>query len=258
MKLFYREVGDPADPAILILHGIFGSSDNWLTVSKAIAEQGYRVLLVDQRNHGHSPRSAEFDYPAMAADLHELLLDLGLDKPVLIGHSMGGKTVMHYAVAYPGTFAKLVIVDIAPKSYPIHHAEIIRGLKAIDLAKLKSRNEADAILSQYEPSLAVRQFLLKNLFRNEQNQFDWRLNLPVIEQELEGIGSELLSEQPVAEPTLFIRGARSNYIRETDYPRIQQLFPDVTIQTIADAGHWVQAEKPAEFVAVLMKFLTPG
>lgn len=255
MKLFYREVGNVSDPAILILHGIFGSSDNWLTVSKTIAERGYRVILVDQRNHGHSPRSDQFDYPAMAADLHELLLDLGLEKPVLIGHSMGGKTVMQYAVTYPMTFAKLVVVDIAPKSYPVHHAEIIRGLKAIDLANLKSRNEADAVLSQYEPSLAVRQFLLKNLFRNDQNQFDWRLNLPVIEQELDGIGGSLFSEEPITEPTLFIRGARSNYIRETDYPRIQQLFPNSTIETIADAGHWVQAEKPAEFVKVLMQFL---
>ena len=137
---------------------------------------------------------------------------------------MGGKTVMQYAVTFPATFSKLVVVDIAPKAYPIHHAEIIRGLKAIDLVNLKSRNEADAILSQYEPSLAVRQFLLKNLYRNEQNQFDWRLNLPVIEKEMEGIGVGLMSEHPIPEPTLFIQGAQSNYIRETDYARIHQLF----------------------------------
>lgn len=266
MKLFHREVGNPSDPAIVILHGIFGSSDNWLTVSKTIADRGYRVIVVDQRNHGHSPRSDAFSYADMAADLHELLTDLSLDKPILIGHSMGGKTVMHYAVAYPnegdaagrsaGNFGKLVIVDIAPKAYPVHHAEIIRGLKAIDLVNLKSRNEADTVLSQYESLPAVRQFLLKNLYRNEQNQFDWRLNLPVIEQQLERIGDALTDSGTVMEPTLFIRGALSNYIRDTDYDHIRSIFPNVTIETIDSASHWVQAEKPAEFVAVLMNFLS--
>ncbi len=255
MKLFHREVGDPSDPVLVVLHGIFGSSDNWLTVSKTIADRGYRVILVDQRNHGHSPRSDAFSYADMAADLHELVTDLRLDKPILVGHSMGGKTVMHYAVAFPGTFSKLVIVDIAPKAYPVHHAEIIRGLKAIDLVTLKSRNEADTVLSQYESLPAVRQFLLKNLYRNEQNQFDWRLNLPVIERQLESIGDALTNTGTVTEPTLFIRGALSNYIRDTDYVHIRSIFPNVTIETIEGASHWVQAEKPAEFVAVLMQFL---
>lgn len=256
MKLFFREVGNPTDPAIVILHGVFGSSDNWLTVSKTIAGQGYRIILVDQRNHGHSPRSEQFDYPAMAADLHELLTDLNLAQPVLIGHSMGGKTVMQYAATYPAsTYSKLVVVDIAPKTYPVHHTELIRGLKAIDLTTLKSRNEADAILSQYEPLTAVRQFLLKNLYRNDQNQFDWRLNLAVIERELEGISREILNHPPITAPTLFIRGALSHYIRDSDYARIRQLFPNVSIVTIEGASHWVQAEKPAEFVQVLMAFL---
>lgn len=255
MKLFYREVGAPTDPALIILHGIFGSSDNWLTISKTIAAQGYWVISVDQRNHGHSPRHDEFDYQSMAADLDELLTDLKLSQPVLVGHSMGGKTVMQYVMTYPGRFSKLVVVDIAPKFYPIHHAELIRGLKSIDLAALKSRNEADAILSQYEPSVAVRQFLLKNLYRDEQNQFGWRLNLPVIERELHGIGEELTNPRVITEPTLFIRGSESSYIRDEDVPTIKRIFPNVTVETIAGAGHWVQAEKPAEFVSVLLNFL---
>lgn len=255
MKLFYREVGAPTDPALIILHGIFGSSDNWLTISKTIAAQGYRVISVDQRNHGHSPRHDEFDYQSMAADLDELLTDLKLSQPVLVGHSMGGKTVMQYVMTYPGRFSKLVVVDIAPKFYPIHHAELIRGLKSIDLAGLKSRNEADAILSQYEPSVAVRQFLLKNLYRDEQNQFGWRINIPVIERELHGIGEELTNPRVITEPTLFIRGSESSYIRDEDVPMIKRIFSNVTVETIAGAGHWVQAEKPAEFVSVLLNFL---
>ncbi|GAB3256292.1 alpha/beta fold hydrolase [Larkinella harenae] len=254
MKLYYRQTGESGTP-IIILHGVFGSSDNWLTISKTIAEHNHRVFLVDQRNHGRSPRSEIFDYSAMAADLMEFINDHQLENPIVIGHSMGGKTVMQFAMNYPGQFSRLVVVDIAPKSYPIHHAELIRGLKAIDLSTLKSRNEADEILSQYEPLVYVRQFLLKNLYRTEEGQFDWRLNLPVIEQELQGIGDELQHVRSVTEPTLFIRGAKSRYIKDEDEAEIKRIFPNSTLETIEDAGHWVQAEKPDEFVDVLMRFL---
>lgn len=272
MKLFFREVGEPTAPPIVILHGIFGSSDNWLTVSKTIAAHGYRVFLLDQRNHGQSPRSNEFGYQSMAADLHEFLLDHNLTDVMLVGHSMGGKTVMQYAMTYghgpePARFSKLVVVDIAPKFYPIHHAEILRGLNAIDLNALTHRTEADKILSQYEPIPAVRQFLLKNLYRaalgraglgtaasgrTDNETFAWRINIPVIERELHGIGEELADTHPVLTPTLFIRGSESPYILDEDLPNIRRLFPDMTLETITGAGHWVQAEKPAEFVSALL------
>ncbi|MVM35757.1 alpha/beta fold hydrolase [Spirosoma sp. HMF4905] len=254
MKLFSRQTGETG-PAIVILHGVFGSSDNWLTISKTIAARGYRVFALDQRNHGQSPRSNDQDYQSMAVDLREFLIDHNLDKPILVGHSMGGKTVMQYAMLYPGTFQKLVVVDIAPKFYPVHHAELIRGLKAIDLASIKGRNEADAVLQQYEPLLPVRQFLLKNLYRNEQGKFDWRINIPVIERELHGIGEELINPKIVTEPTLFMRGSESPYILDEDIPVIKRIFPNAQIETIQGAGHWVQAEKPVEFVEVLMKFI---
>lgn len=257
MKLFFRQAGDTG-PAIVILHGVFGSSDNWLTISKAIAARGYRVFALDQRNHGQSPRAEEHDYQTMASDLRDFLIDQQLDNPILVGHSMGGKAVMQYAMTYPGTFQKLVVVDIAPKFYPVHHAELIRGLNAIDLASLTSRNQADAILSQYEPIPTVRQFLLKNLYRNEQGQFAWRLNLPVIERELHGIGEELTNPQVVTTPTLFMRGSESPYILDEDIPTIKRIFPNVQIIDIQGAGHWVQAEKPVEFVDVLLRFVEHG
>ena len=168
---------------------------------------------------------------------------------------MGGKVVMQYVMLYPGTFQKLVVVDIAPKFYPIHHAELIRGLKAIDLLNLKSRTEADTVLQPYEPALSVRQFLLKNLYRNEQGQFDWRLNLPVIERELHGVGEELTNPRIVTEPTLFMRGSESPYVLDEDIPTIKRIFPNAQIETIQGAGHWVQAEKPVEFVETLVKFV---
>lgn len=255
MKLYFRQTGDTG-PALVILHGVFGSSDNWLTISKTLAAEGYRVFALDQRNHGQSPRGDEHDYLVMATDLREFLEDQQLDQPTLIGHSMGGKAVMQYAMLYPKTFDKLVVVDIAPKFYPVHHADLIRGLNAIDLPNLKSRSEADVLLSRYEPSLTVRQFLLKNLYRNEQGQFAWRLNLPVIERELHGIGEELTNPRIINEPTLFIRGSESPYILDEDIPIIKRIFPNAQVETIQGAGHWVQAEKPAEFVQTLMEFIS--
>ena len=265
MKLFFREVGDPTNPPVIILHGLFGSSDNWLTISKMIAEKGFYVLSVDQRNHGQSPRNEEFDYDSMAADLHEFIANHQLEAPVLMGHSMGGKTVMQYAMNYPDrpneqSFGKLVVVDIAPKFYPIHHGDILRGLAAIDLATLTNRNVADATLSQFEPSAPVRQFLLKNLYRTgtpdrPEGRFDWRINLPVITSEIHGVGEELNHPRTVKKPTLFIRGSESGYIANGDLPGIKKLFPNSRVETIEGAGHWVQAEKPAEFVQTLLTFI---
>lgn len=260
MKLFFREVGDPTHPPIIILHGLFGSSDNWLTISKTIAAEGYQVLSVDQRNHGQSPRDVGFDYDSMAADLHEFIIDHQLKAPVLVGHSMGGKTVMQYVINYPNaldrqSFGKVVVVDIAPKFYPVHHGDILRGLTAIDTAALTNRNAADAILSQFEPSPTVRQFLLKNLYRTTDGRFDWRINLPVIMSEIHGIGEDLSHTRTVTEPTLFIRGSESGYIADSDLPVIQKLFPNSRVITIDGAGHWVQAEKPAEFVQTLLTFV---
>ena len=255
MKLYFREVGNAADPALVILHGVFGSSDNWLTISKTIAEHGYRVFLLDQRNHGQSPWDDAHDYHSMARDLREFLIDHQLDKPILLGHSMGGKAVMQYAMLFPGTFTKLVIADIAPKFYPVHHAELIRGLRAIDLTAIKSRSDADAVLSQYEPIRTVRQFLLKSLYRNEQGGFSWRINLPVIERELHGIGEELTNPRIVTEPTLFMRGSESPYVLDEDIPTIKRIFPNAQIETIEGAGHWLQAEKPDKFVKTLIDFV---
>ena len=240
---------------MIILHGLFGSSDNWLTISKVIAEKGFAVYLLDQRNHGRSPHLDSHTYPELAEDLHEFVQQQGIENPILIGHSMGGKTVMQYAMQYPDGFSALVIVDIAPKSYPIHHTEILNGLKAVPLATLKSRNEVDAILSKYEPNLGVRQFLLKNLYRSDEGVFAWRLNLPILEREIEVIGDDLQNTRVISKPTLFIRGAESRYVKDSDIPHILELFPNAQIDTIEGASHWVQAEQPAAFVASLTSFL---
>ena len=256
MKLFYRQSGDHGTP-VIILHGLFGSSDNWLTFGKILGET-HRVYMLDARNHGQSPRSDIFDYNAMAEDLKEFMEDHSIINPVLMGHSMGGKTVMQFAMNYPNRFSKMIVVDIAPKFYPVHHTMILQGLISIDLKTLKSRTEANDLLKRFEENEGVRQFLLKNLWRNPEknNEFDWRLNVPVIAKNIDLIGFELSNEKPVKKPVLFIRGSESHYIQPEDERKIWELFPDYELITIENAGHWVQADQPTAFLDVIRTALS--
>ena len=254
MKLFYRQVGENGSP-IIILHGIFGSSDNWLTIGKILGET-HRVYMVDQRNHGQSPQSGDFDYNVMAEDLKEFIDDHKIENLMLIGHSMGGKTVMQFAMNYPDRFSKMIVVDIAPKFYPVHHSMILQGLASINLKTLKSRTEANDLLKRFEENEGVRQFLLKNLWRNpaKNNEFDWRINVPVITKNIDIVGFELSNEKPVIKPALFIRGSESYYIQPEDERKIWELFPNYELITIEGAGHWVQADKPKEFIEIVTQF----
>lgn len=238
---------------MIILHGIFGSSDNWLTQAKLFSAH-YRVFLVDQRNHGQSPHDDAFDYPVMVADLLEFIDEHRLENPIIIGHSMGGKVAMNFAVAYPDKLEKLIVVDIAPRPYNLEHYVIIDGLKAVPIQQLASRNDADAALVPYVPEPDVRQFLLKNLQRKAEGGFSWKINLPVIDKNLSNIGLDLQFEGTFEKPTLFIRGGQSKYVRDKDMARILEVFPMAIMETL-DTGHWVQAEKPKEFVEVVEKWL---
>jgi esterase len=220
MQLFYKESGE--GQPLVILHGLFGLLDNWTTIAKYLSEK-YKVYLVDQRNHGRSPHSDEFSYQLMADDLKEFIEQHDIKDPIIIGHSMGGKAAMTFAFQNPEMLKKLVVVDIAPKNYPVHHDAILDGLFAIKLNELTSRNEADAILAQYVPEFDTRQFLLKNLYRNEDMSFAWRINLPVLASKIEEIGGSFGGEYTFEKPTLFIRGLKSNYIKEKDFDTIHQI-----------------------------------
>jgi pimeloyl-ACP methyl ester carboxylesterase len=236
----------------VILHGLFGFSDNWQTHAKRLSEY-YRVILVDLRNHGHSPWSDDFSYALMAEDVEVLFRSLGLSKVILLGHSMGGKVAMHYVQRYPSNLEKLIVVDIGVKSYPQHHDHIIAGMHAIDLKTIKVRSEAEAILKQHIDSDGVRQFILKNLYWKEKGQLAWRMNLPVLEAKM----IEVLAEVPEFEvmlPTLFIRGELSGYILDEDIADLEERFPDSQLVTIAGAGHWVHAEAPEEFLDAVLSF----
>lgn len=252
MKLFFRELGQ-GEP-IIILHGLFGSSDNWLTQAKLFGAH-YKVYSVDQRNHGQSPHSNDFDYLSMVNDLKEFIEEHQIHNPVIIGHSMGGKAAMNFALAHPDMVSKLIVVDISPKSYNLEHYAIVEGLRAIPIDTITSRNEADEILSHQIPDADVRQFLLKNLQRKSGGGFSWKINLPVISEKLSNIGVDLQIEGQFKKPTLFIRGAKSKYISDEDWKRITTIFPEAQLETM-DTGHWVQAEKPQEFAETVVHWLS--
>ncbi|HTF18271.1 MAG TPA: alpha/beta fold hydrolase [Chryseolinea sp.] len=251
MKLFSREYGDGAP--LIILHGLLGSSDNWLTQGKLLSPQ-FKIYAIDQRNHGQSPHDDAFDYQSMVTDLLEFLDANDLRDPVLIGHSMGGKTVMNFALQHPDRVNKLVVVDIAPRAYNLEHYALVNAMAELPLSELKSRNDADTLLAAKVAEPDVRQFLLKNLQRTAEGGFSWKVNLPVIREKLSNVGIDLLTSGTFDKPTLFIKGARSQYIKDTDWERIKTRFPAASLETL-ETGHWVQAEKPQEFVDLLVNWL---
>jgi pimeloyl-ACP methyl ester carboxylesterase len=250
MKLFHRILGE--GQPLLILHGLFGHSDNWQTHAKKLAEY-YQVVLIDQRNHGHSDWSDEFSYDLLAEDLHQLISELGLQKIILLGHSMGGKTAMRYAQLHPELLEKLIVVDMGVKAYPPHHTDILEGLSKVDLTIVKSRSEVEAILLPYVPVDGTRQFLMKNLYWKDKTQLAWRMNVPVLEREMDAILAAIPTDEVMIQ-TLFIRGALSNYIRDEDIPDLEDQFPDSDVITVPNAGHWVHAEAPEAFVNAVLEF----
>lgn len=252
MKLHYRRVGTGSP--IIILHGLFGSGDNWQNIAKSLSEN-HEVILVDQRNHGNSPHSKAFNYDLLADDLNELMLDLNIGKSTIIGHSMGGKTAMNFAVKNPDKVEKMIIVDIGPKHYPPHHDEIFEGFQSVNLTNLQSRKEADDQLASKIPELGVRMFILKNLSRNKDNSFEWKVNLSSLELNIEEVGRALKTDAIFNGSTLFIGGSNSNYIGEKDLPLIKKHFPNAEVKMIHGAGHWVHAEQPAALLSEVTSFM---
>lgn len=250
MKLAFNQMGS-GDP-IIILHGLFGSSDNWQTLGKKIAEK-YSVYLIDQRNHGRSIHSDDFNYELLAEDINEFMTAEGLQSAVVVGHSMGGKTAMRFSQKYPEKVDKLVVADMGIKQYEPHHQKILEALHALDLETLESRKDADDQMAAYIPDFGTRQFILKNLYRKGKESFAWRINFPVLEDRMDEILAAI-PEEKVQVPALFIRGEKSDYIPEADFDSIKALFPQATFVGL-DVGHWVHAEDPEGFYKVLMDFI---
>lgn len=239
---------------LLVFHGLFGMLDNWGTFGKEMGEF-FPVHLIDLRNHGKSFHSEEMSHDDLAHDISHYMEFHGIEKANLLGHSLGGKAVMQFAVKYPPKVEKLIVVDISPKAYPPHHQGIIKALESVDFTKLNSRQEVEEILHQYIPEKSVIQFLTKNLYWTEDKKLNWRFNLKPLSEKYNDFVSNAIKFGVFSGETLFISGEKSNYILPQDEFLIKQQFPHSSVITIKNAGHWVQAENPKDFNEEVKRFL---
>lgn len=255
MDLHYKQYGTGAP--LVILHGLLGAGGNWHTLSDKVFSEAFSVYALDQRNHGRSPHHDVIDYASMAEDLRAFQERHGLGPLHLMGHSMGGKTAMHFALRYPEQVARLIVVDMAPRAYPPNHDAILHAMGAVDFAVYTTRQQVDDALARYIRSYPVRQFLLKNLtYDQESERYAWQVNLEAITKHYGRLNEAVTAEAPYDGPALFVRGAQSDYVTDDDRDEIRRLFPRAEVATVPDAGHWVHADAPEAFARVVMDFLT--
>ncbi len=257
MDLFYRRYGIEGNQPLIILHGLFGISDNWVTFGRRIADEGFDVIIPDQRNHGHSPHSDNFNYLALTDDLYDLIEKLELTNVYLVGHSMGGKVAMRFTLENQLHVSKLLVVDMGLKAYGArpHHKSIIDALQSIDFKTVRSRGEVETLLAQRIESERIRQFVMKNLYWKDKTTLDWRINLDGIARNLGEMFDAIETSILFSKPTLFVRGGASDYILPEDYATIRANFHRAEIFTIEGASHWVHAEAPEQFYQLASGFL---
>lgn len=251
MKLHFRSLGE-GEP-LYILHGLFGSSDNWQTLAKRYAEH-FEVFLIDQRNHGHSPHSDEFNYPAMAEDLLELVFDQQHLAINILGHSMGAKTAMFFAKRWPELIDKMIVADMGTQTYEVHQQQIISGLQAVDFSIQNSRKAVESQLQNFIPEAGMRSFLMKGLYWREKGILDWRMNVGAISRNIKKI-VDGVPEGVVDVDTLFLSGEKSNYLTSNQFGDVLDHFENATFDSIKGAGHWLQADQPELFFQKSLDFL---
>jgi len=265
MKLFYRKLGE--GQPFIILHGLYGSSDNWVSIARELSAN-FEIWLIDLRNHGRSPHSKYHNYELMVNDLYEFINEHQLNKSILLGHSMGGKLAMYFADSYPELLSHLIIIDIAPKSYvfsidiqsdTLNHKQIMEGMLAVDFSGLNKREDLELELSKFIKSEQIRQFLMKNIKREQDMSFGWTLNIEALYQNLKNIldGFIPLNSKAIEDfPVLFVKGSESEYIKTEDMDEIKSYFPNSKFEVIPNAGHWLHVQEPEKLIEKLKEFLT--
>ncbi|RVU37521.1 alpha/beta fold hydrolase [Rheinheimera riviphila] len=251
--ILHTDITGQGQPLVLI-HGLFGSYENLGVIARAL-QPDFQLMNVDLRNHGRSPRADRMDYPQMAADVFETLDSLQITQCAVLGHSMGGKVAMQMALSEPTRVSKLILADISPVVNEPRHQRILQGLAAIDLTALNDRKQADLLIQPFVDELGVRQFLLKNLYKDPTDQFQWRFNLTALIDNYQQLLAAPESTQPYKGDTLFIKGGNSDYIQAAHQPLILKLFPNAKAKIIQGTGHWLHAEKPAAFSKIVSDFL---
>jgi esterase len=254
MRLNFQATGD--GPTLIILHGFLGSLDNWRTAAQRLGAR-FRVITLDLRNHGHSPHNPVMSYLALAEDIDEFIDQQRMASAHILGHSMGGKVAMQLATTRPQRVDKLIVVDIAPRSYPASHESTLAALRDLDLRPFKSFGEIDAALAPQIPSADIRQFLMKNLTRQRDDGFRWRIDLEAITSNYVALTKPIAPTYTFAKPACFIRGGRSDYLQDKDFPLIKKMFPQAAFVTIPHAGHWVHVDAAEDFLKTVTDFLAP-
>ncbi len=253
MKLNHKVIGEGFP--IVILHGLFGMLDNWQTIGKRLADNGYMVYLIDQRDHGKSPFTNEFSYQILADDLHDFMEENWLYKAHIMGHSMGGKTIMQFSFDHSDFIEKMVVVDVCNTAYKGGHEIIFQAIDEIDVANTNNRENVYNHLLQYKLDEGTTQFLLKNLQRKKESGYEWKMNVRLLKENYANILTSVGNVNDTTEAkTLFIRGENSDYIKEENYAAIHKQFTNAAITTIADAGHWVHADQPEKLLQEVLTF----
>ncbi len=254
MQLHFRQYGE--GQPMIIIHGLYGISDNWVNHARILAEN-YKVYIPDMRNHGQSGHSNFFNYEVMAEDITEFIEQHEIENPVIMGHSMGGKIAMKFALDNPDLVQKLIVIDMSMRQYNLRafHSKIINAMLDIDFSKVKSRKEVDDYLAKTIEDARIRLFIMKNLYWTERKTLSWRLNLKAIIDNIDAIFEGINSQQSFNKPSLFIRGQKSDYVRDEDFDLIKKQFTNSELKTIPNAGHWVQADEPELFMAEIKNFL---
>ncbi|MBI9036595.1 MAG: alpha/beta fold hydrolase [Bacteroidales bacterium] len=255
MKLFYRNFG--AGQPLIVLHGLFGISDNWIPFGKLMAQKNFNVLIPDLRNHGQSPHSDIFDYQSMVQDLVNFINDNKIKNPIILGHSMGGKIAMNYALENPLKVSKLIIVDVSLRTYTkkTHHIALANAMLSINFSIAKTRADIEKQLLPEISDKRIRNFLMKNIKRKNKSCYDWKINMESIYSNIDRVYEGINVESTFDGPTIFIRGGISTYVSEDDYLEIKKYFPNSKIHTIENASHWVQVDAPDQFIALIDGFI---
>ncbi|KXK40929.1 MAG: alpha/beta fold hydrolase [Saprospiraceae bacterium] len=240
---------------VIILHGLFGMLDNWVSFGKKLEDAGYMAVLLDQRDHGRSEHTTDFSYPLLAGDLRRFMDENWMFEAIMMGHSMGGKTCLQFVNEFESYVRKLIIVDMGIKQNVDGHQAVFDALFSFNPDKINSRNEAQSAMMQYVNDPATVQFLMKNLTRKKDGGYEWKMNLPLLHEKYTNIIEAIRFNHPVDTEALFIRGSRSDYILDEDWPEIQQTFPNATLKTVEGAGHWVHADRPDELFQIIIDFI---
>lgn len=252
--LILHSTATGAGGPVILLHGMFGMGDNLSMVARPLSEH-FEVHRLDLRNHGRSFRDKSMSFPEMADDVLRWMDHQGITRAHLLGHSLGGKVAMQVALQQPQRVERLVVADIAPVAYQGNHDAVFAGLNAVIPRAVASRREAETVLKEFVEEPGVRLFLLKSLYRNEQGEFAWRMNVEGLRDNYGELCKANTTQAPFTGPTLFIKGENSNYIRMEYRDEIEQLFPAAQFKIIQNTGHWLHAEKPAAFNHLVNKFL---